>query len=150
MSVSTDIKNHIKANIQACPSVHQVYGHEEVNPKGFPAVMVTAADMDGEFSSNAQNSRAYSYKINIFVPISQDPPAAIAITNRLEYAEQVIATVIDEMINVFDTDFMLSGSDTTVLFVNATDVAWAYTDLESGATRSAELTLRVYTEKTIR
>jgi hypothetical protein len=129
--------------------VQQVYGHEEMNPSGFPAVMVTAGDMQGEFSSNVQNSRVYAFKIEIFVPISQDPPSGITI-DRLEYAEQVVATVIDEMINVFDTDFMLTGSDVTVLFVNAADVQWAYTDLESGATRSAQLTLSVYTEKTIR
>ena len=59
MSVSTDIKNHIKANIQACASVQQVYGHEELNPSGFPAVMVTAGDMDGEFSSNAELDKTH-------------------------------------------------------------------------------------------
>lgn len=149
MSVSTDIKNHIKSNIQACPSVQQVYGHEEINPTGFPAVMVTAADMQGEFSSNAQNSRVYSFRISIFFPVGQDYPVQTDM-NRYEYAEQVIATVIDEMINVFDTDFMLTGSDATVLFVNATDAEWGYTSLENGESRSAQLTLSVYTEKTIR
>lgn len=148
MSVSTDIKQHIIANIQACASVQQVYGHEELNPTGFPAVMVTAGDMQGEFSSNAENSRVYSFKVQIFFPLGQDFPVSVTM-NRYEYAEQVIATVIDEMINVFDTDFVLTGSDATVLYVNAADVAWGYTQMENGENRSAELTLAVYTEKTI-
>lgn len=148
MSVSTDIKNHIKTNIQSCPSVQKVYGHEEINPSGFPAVMVTAGDMQGEFASNSENSRTYTFQIKIFFPVGQDFPVATNM-NRMEYAEQVVATVIDEMINVFDTDFVLAGSDTTVLFVNATDVGWSYTQLEVGETRSAELTLAVYTEKTV-
>jgi hypothetical protein len=148
MSISTDIKNHIKANVQSCASVQQVYGHEEVNPSGFPAVMVTAADMDGEFSSNSQNSHVYSFKLLILFPIGQDYPVTTNM-NRMEYAEQVIATVIDEIVNISDTDFELAGSDRQVLFVNAADVSWGYLDYEAGKARSAELTLRVYTEKTV-
>jgi hypothetical protein len=148
MSVSTDIKNHIKANIQACPSVQTVYGHEEFAPSGFPAVMITASDIDGEFSSNAENSRVYGFRVLILWDINQNPPSGITM-DRGEYAEQVIATVIDEIINVSDTDFELSGSDHTVLYVNASDVLWGYTQYEGGEARSAELTLRVYTEKTV-
>lgn len=148
MSVSTDIKNHIKTNIQACASVQQVYGHEEMNPSGFPAVMVTAADMDGEFSSNAENSRLYAFRIFILFPIGQDFPAQTNM-NRMEYAEQVIATVIDEIVNISDTDFELHGSGPTILYVNAADVLWGYVSYEGGEARSAELTLRVYTEKTV-
>lgn len=148
MSVSTDIKNCVIANVQKCESVQQVYGHEELNPSGFPAVMVTAGDMQGEFSSNAENSRTYSFKVQIFFPVGQDPPKDISM-NRLEYAEQVVATVIDELINISDTDFELAGSDATVLYVNAADVQWAYTSMENGENRSAELTLKVYTEKTV-
>lgn len=148
MSVSTDIKNHIKANIQACPSVQQVYGHEEINPTGWPAVMVTAGNMDGEFSSNAENSRTYAFRIYILFPTGQDYPTSTNM-NRLEYAEQVIATVIDEIVNISDTDFELDGSGPTILYVNAADVVWGYTTYEGGEARSAELTLRVYTEKTV-
>lgn len=147
MSVSTDIKNHVKLNVQACPSVQVVYGHEEINPSGFPAVMITAGDMDGEFSSSAENSRVYAFRVMILFPIGQD--LAPAGTNRMEYAEQVIAEVIDEIINISDTDFVLSGSNPTVLYVNAADVVWAYTKYEGGEARSAEITLRVYTEKTV-
>ena len=146
MSVSTDIKNHIKTNIQNCPSVDQVYGHEEMNPSGYPAVMVTAGDMQGEFSSNAQNSRIYSFSIRILFSIGQDYPAPDN-QNRMEYAEQVVATVIDEIINISDTDFELSGSNHTVLYVNACDVTWDYVSYRSGEARSALLTLLVYTGK---
>ena len=148
MSVSTDIKNHIKTNIQNCASVQQVYGHEELNPTGWPVVMVTAGDMDGEFSSNAENSRIYAFRCLILFPAGQDYPIPPQ-TNRLEYAEQVIAEVIDEIVNISDTDFELAGSGPTILYVNAADVVWGYTNYEGGEARSAELTLRVYTEKTV-
>jgi hypothetical protein len=149
MSVSTDIKNHIIANIQACASVQQVYGHEEMNPRGWPAVMVTAGNMDGEFSSNTENSRIYAFRLLILFPVGQDYKGVPTGTNRMEYAEQIIATVIDEIVNKMDIDFELDGSDPTVLYVNAADVQWQYTSGEFGEARSAELTLRVYTEKTV-
>ena len=149
MSVSTDIKTHLMSNVQRCASVQQVYGHEEINPSGWPAVMVTAGDMDGEFASSSENSRTYSFKILIMFPITQDLPNLPTGSNRMEYAEQVVATVIDELINVLDIDFELDGSDPTVLFVNASDVVWSYTSGEFGEARSATLNIRVYTEKTV-
>jgi hypothetical protein len=60
-SVSTRIKDQLKVKVAALGSVQQVYGFEEPNPSGFPAVFITASDMDGNFVSNAQNSRLYQY-----------------------------------------------------------------------------------------
>lgn len=149
MSVSTNIKDKIKLNIQSCASVQQVYGHEELNPTGWPAVMVTAQNMDGEFASNSENSRKYAYRLLILFPIGQDMPGQPTGTNRMEYAETVIATVIDEIINVQDTDYELANSDATVLYINASDAQWGYYSYEGGEARGAEITLTVYTEKTV-
>lgn len=146
MSVSTTVKNQLISKVQSCPSVQKVYGHEEMNPSGWPTVCVTAGDMEGEFSSNAENSRVYAYRLEILFPIGQDYPAPDNL-NRMEYAEQVVATVIDEIINAIDTDFELDG--TPVLYTNAADVTWGYVTYEGGQARSATLSIRVYTEKVI-
>lgn len=146
MSVSITIKNQIKSKIEGCPSVEQVYGYEEVNPQGFPCVMLTPQDMQGEFSSNSENSRIYSYKLLVLFALGQDMETPKTL-NRLEYAENVIATVLDEIITAVDTDFELDGSP--VLFVNAADIIWGYISGEFGEARSAEITLNVYTEKTV-
>lgn len=146
MSVSTTVKNQVISKVQSCPSVQKVYGHEEINPSGWPAVCVTAGDMEGEFSSNAENSRVYAYRLEILFPIGQDYSGPSE-TNRMEYAEQVVASVIDEIINAIDTDFELDG--TPVLYTNAADVAWGYVTYEGGQARSATLSIRVYTEKVV-
>lgn len=146
MSVSVAIKNQIKTKVQSCASVQVVYGYEEINPTGWPAVMLTPADMQGEFSSNTQNSRVYGYKLQILFPIGKDMENPKTL-NRLEYAENVIATVIDEIITAVDNNFELDS--TPVLFVNASDVVWGYITAEFGEARSAEITLNVYTEITI-
>lgn len=146
MSVSVTIKNQLKASIQSCASVQQVYGYEEVNPTGWPCVMLTPADMQGEFSSTSENSRVYGFKALILFTLGQDMETPKTL-NRLEYAENVIATVIDEIINAIDDNIELQGLP--VLFVNAADVSWSYTSGEFGEARSAEITLKVYTEITV-
>lgn len=146
MSASVTIKNQIKDKVEGCASVQQVYGYEEVNPSGWPCVMITPADMAGEFSSNTENSRVYAYRLLILFTLGQDMENPKT-QNRLEYAENTLATVIDEIITAVDTDFELDGSP--VLYVNAADVSWGYISGEFGQARSAEITLNVYTEVTI-
>lgn len=147
-SVSTRIKDQLKAKVAALASVQQTYGYEENNPTGFPAVFITAADVDGEFSSNAENSRLYNFGLLVLFPVGQDYPLPAG-TNRYEYAEQVVATVIDEIINTIDTDFVLPNSDPTVLFVDAADAVWGTYNYEGGVAKAAQITLKVYTELTV-
>lgn len=146
MSVSITIKQQLISKIQSCPSVQTVYGYEEINPSGFPAVFITAGDLEGEFSSTAENSRIYGYNCLIIFPIGQDfiPPNQM---DRLQYAEETVATVVDEIINAIDTDFELDGSP--VLYTNAVDNTWSYVSYEGGEARGSTLTIRVYTEKVV-
>lgn len=146
MSISVTIKNQIKSKIQTCNSVQVVYGYEEINPSGYPAVMITPGNMNGEFSSNSENSRIYTYRVLILFLLGQDMETPKTL-NRLEYAENTVATVIDEIINAIDDNFELDGNP--VLFVNAADVQWGYYPMEAGEARGAEITLNVYTELTI-
>lgn len=146
MTAAGLIKQQIKHYIQTCPSVQQVYGYEEVNPTGWPCVMLTPADMTGEFSSTSENSRVYSYKALILFTLGQDMETPKTL-NRLEYAENVIMGVIDEIINAIDYNIVLES--TPVLFVNAADVSWGYISGEFGEARSAEIIINVYTEVTV-
>jgi hypothetical protein len=146
MIVSTAIKDQIIAKIQNLDSVEVVYPAVKLNPKGFPWVYVTANTEEGEFSSNAENSRVYTYNCSIGVPIGQDIVAEQE-RERMDYAERTIAEVIDQIINSIDTDFELEGNP--VLFVNAADVEWGYIDYEGGVARAANVILRVYSEITV-
>lgn len=150
MSVSATIRGKLKQLVQTCLSVQAVYGAVKLNHKdGWPVVFISPANMDGEFSSTSENSRVYAFLLRIWFPLGQDFPNPPQTGDREEYAEDVIATVIDEIINAVDTDFTLSDPDPTVLYVNASDVEWGYADYEGGEARAAQLSLRVYTEKTI-
>lgn len=147
-SVSTRIKTQLKKKVAALDAVQQVYGYEEVKPTGWPAVFITPADLDGNFSSNAENSRLYSYQLLILFPIGEDFVTDTE-ANRLEYAEAVVASVIDEIVNTMDTDFELPNSDPTVLFMEAADCAWGTYAYEGGVAKAAQINLKVYTELTV-
>lgn len=146
MSVSIQIKDQIISKLEAIDNIQKVYPDEKTSPDGWPAVFVTTADMEGEFSSNVENSRVYAYNLTILFPVGQNfvPESE---KERLDYAETVVAGVIDEIINSVDTDYELDG--TPVLFVNAADCLWGKYDYEGGVAKAAQITLRVYTEKNI-
>lgn len=149
-SAMSMIKQQIISKIDNLESVQKVYPAEVPNPDGWPAVFVTAADLEGEFSSNAENSRIYAYNVVILLPEGQDYPTNTEY-ERLDYTEKVVGEVVDEIINAVDTDFELDSlpNDTTVLFVNAADCQWGKYPFEGGIAKAAQVTLRVYTEVTV-
>lgn len=144
--VSIQIKQMLIDRIEVLDSVQIVYPSSVIGDKGWPAVSVTPEAEEGEFSSNAENSRIYSYNCTILFPMGQDfvPEEE---RERLDYAERVIAQVIEDVINAVDMDFELDRG--VVLFVNAADVQWEYYDYEGGIARGANVILRVYTELTV-
>jgi hypothetical protein len=147
--VSQLIKAQIKTKVQSCASVQEVHTATDINPKGWPAVFIELKRITGEFSSNAEDSRVYQYSLQVQFPLGQDmAPENLTTPDRMEYAQNVIETVIDEIINAIDTDFELDGSP--VLFVEASDVDWGYIDIEGGVARAAEIIISVYTEKTVK
>lgn len=145
-AVANQIKDQIIDKIDALSSVQKVYPSEKINPTGWPAVFITTSELEGEFSSTAENSRVYGYRCNIAFPTGQDfiPEAQ---RERLDYAERVINGVLDEIINAVDTDYELDGSP--VLYVNAADYIKGTITYEGGVAEAAQVTLRVYTEKNI-
>lgn len=149
-SAMSEIKKQIISKIDSLSTVQKVYPAEVPNPSGWPAVFVTVADLEGEFSSNAENSRIYAYNVLILFSEGQDYVAESEY-ERLDYSEKVVGQVVDEIINAVDTDFELDSlpNDTTVLFVNAADCIWGRYQYEGGVAKAAQVTLRVYTEVTV-
>lgn len=146
MSVSVLIKNAVKAKIQALSSVQFVATSEQINPEGWPAVFIRTVGVNGEFISNAENRRIYSFRITVLFPDGQKfvPDNE---KNRQDYAEDVVATVVDEIINTIDTNFVLDG--TPVLFVDAADSNYGEAAIENGIAKAAQVTISVSTDFTV-
>lgn len=147
MSASIAIKDQIIAKIQSLSMIQKVYPTVQLNPSGWPAAFVTTNTEEGEFSSTAENSRVYTYNCSVLFPLGQDF-VQNSEGERLDYAEDLIANCVEQIINTIDMDFELDSlpSGLTVLFTNAADVEWGYADYEGGVARVANVILRVYTE----
>lgn len=145
MSVANLIKDQVVQKIGALASVEVVYPSEKINPAGWPAVFIKSTNMEGDFSSNAENSRVYAYRCTIAFPVGQNfvPDSE---RERLDYSERVCNSVMDDIINTVDTDYEL---DSPVLFVNAADAEWGFIDYEGGEAEAVSVTLRIYTEKVV-
>lgn len=146
LPVSIQIKDTIIAYIQDLESVQKVYPSAVINNDGWPAVSVTAQSEEGEFSSNTENSRIYTYNCIILFPVGQDyvPESE---RDRMDYAERIVAQVAEDISNRIDFNFELDGG--VVLYVNAADFEWEYFQAEFGVARAVTVTLKVYTELNI-
>ena len=100
-SVSGRIKYQIIKKIEAGSSAAKVYGFDKLPVSQFPAVFVKVSGVDGDFWTNAENMRVYSYRVLILFQIGQTPTD---VTNdRMQNAEDAVAQVVDEILNVIDS-----------------------------------------------
>lgn len=141
MSVINEVRTSLKTKIQALSTVQQVYGYPELKPTGWPAVWVLPASMNGEFSSTTENRRVYGFDVWALFPIGQDFDKDSGLSKE-EYAESVVANVMEQIIDGIDTDFELS-SDANVLFINAADVEWGTVDYAGGEAKAVRVILMV-------
>jgi hypothetical protein len=150
MSISTDIKNLIITSVNGLASTQTVYGYRELNPSGWPAVWVTTSDMDGTFATTAENRRIYAYSVTCLWPLGEDFEKDG--TPREEYAEEVLATVVDEIINVIDDRGFLNtintygSGDTVGLFIEASDAQWGEIDFQKGKAKAVQMLIRIHTD----
>lgn len=146
MSVVADLKTVLKNRIAALSSVEIVYGYEEAHPSGWPAVIITPADLEGEFISTTENRRLVGVNVTILFPTGQNIPKDTS-EKPVEYAERVVSQVMDDIIDDVDKNSFVStfadvsDTDSTFLYMDAADAQWGYFDYEGGQARALQITL---------
>lgn len=143
-SLNKRIKDQLMDKIGAQASVAKVYGFDRLPIDQFPAVFIKYASMDGEFATTAENRRTYAYSAKILVPIGKDLNNVA--DNRLQWAEEAVGQVVEEIINALDTDFELGQFNANVLYTKALDVLYSEYSYEGGYAKGAELTIQVVTD----
>jgi len=115
MSITTELRKQLINRINALSSVQSVYGYEELNPSGWPAVWVVPSDIDGIFATTAENQRTFSYSVSCLFPIGEDFIKDNSI-QRVEYADDTLATVVDQIIDDLDDNFLQQINKGIALF----------------------------------
>lgn len=146
-SLAREIKEQIRDKISALTDVEKCYTFMKLPLEGWPTVFVMYGNIEGEFSSNAENSRVYSYRIVVLYQVGQDFQNVD--DDRMQNAEEAIGQVVEKILNAIETDFELDRFNAEVLFVRALDVIYGETEYEGGYAKSAEFTAQVYTEHNI-
>lgn len=143
-SLSRRIKEQIRDKIDALSDVEKVYTFMKLPLEGWPTVFVVNGNVEGEFSSNAENSRVYGYRIIVLFQVGQNFQSID--DDRMQYAEEAIGQVVESILNAIETDYTLGDFNAEVLFVRALDVSYGETEYEGGYAKSAEFSVNVYTE----
>lgn len=143
-SLARRIKEQIRNKISALADVEKCYTFMKLPLEGWPTVFVLYGNIEGEFSSNRENSRVYGYRIVVLYQVGQDFQNVS--DDRMQNAEEAIGQVVEKIVNAIETDFTLGGFDAEVLFVRALDVVYGESEYEGGYAKSAEFTVNVYTE----
>lgn len=142
MSLPGNLKKEIVNKLQSLSSINKVYNFEDTNPSGFPCAFVTLGDHENQFSSTAENRRNWIFRVLILVMGG----ANYDTDEAKQQAEDEILTLIEQVIDEFDTDITLDG---LALWVDAAVASPAYYDYEGGKARGTEITLMVHTDKTV-
>lgn len=146
MSVSSSIKKTLKKRIEGLDNVQKVYGYKAVDIDGWPAVMVVAANMDGEFTSTTENRRRYAFLIAVLQDIGQQiPNLEYDEMDKNEQAEEIIGTVVDDIINDFDNNFQLSGN-ADALFMGAANAEWGFINHSGGIAKACTIGVTIVSD----
>ena len=102
-------------------------------PDGFPWVTLEIMGNDSEVGDQRTNLRTYKFRVRIYIDAEREQGGQAT-------AEDTLAIVLDEIVDLFDADPTLGGTvqDLTPLVAET-----GYATLKNGLTRTAEIELMV-------
>jgi hypothetical protein len=143
--MSTNI-NGIKSTIMQrisddISTVQDVANFEKTNFRGFPAVTLICSGNENDYWSTAENKRQFSFIIRVYQQIEHKVAVIGDLSDTAkEQAENILGTVVSEIIDSFDKYFDLGGS---VDYCRAIPSAWGYAQIGEGWARTAEIKIIV-------
>ena len=148
--MSTSINNLKRVIIERISdditTVQDVADYEKTLFRGYPAVTVACSDNENEYWSTAENQRAFSFVIRVYVNLERKPTLDLVSDNAKERAERVMGNVVSEMIDSFD-EYYRFGDNAD--YCKAAPSAWGYVNLSGGWARTAEIKLEVVKHYTV-
>lgn len=139
-----NLKDKIKAMLEASGLFQQVFVYEPTNFGGNPVAVILPSINESDYRTTAENSRVYAFSIKLLAKLGQP--------KDLETVEDTLTDLVDSVLDDFDKYYTLGtgspGSDLvlptgyTMVRVYATPSSWFYEERET-TYRVAEVQLRV-------
>ena len=135
MAEFASIRASILTKLQGMTSVSSgnVQDSAGGEPDGFPFVTLELMGNDSEVGDNKTNLRTYKYRVRIYIDAERNHAGQ-------DVAEDTLAIVLDEIVDLFDSDPTLGS---TVQDTIPLSVTTGYSTLKNGLTRTAEMELMV-------
>lgn len=130
------LKNKIVAMVKTSALIQEAFDYEVEEFSGDPACTITASENSGDYNTTDENVKIYSFYIRVYV--NRD-------TRAKKKADEVLTEVVDDLMNIFDKDYTMSGiiAPTGYTFINsfALPSRWGYAGRED-IYRVAEMQIR--------
>ena len=130
------LKDKIVSILEANDLLQEVWDYEVEKFEGDPACTVTPSGNEGDYNTNEENIRLYSFNLRLFV--NRD-------TRKKKKADEVLTELVDSIIDDFDKDYTFSGIENPVgyTFINSFVMPskWGYAGREDEY-RVSELLLK--------
>jgi hypothetical protein len=120
-----------KINSPAITKIQVAYRSDRSTFSGFPAAVVSPSENQSDYSSTADDRRAYVFKIRVYYPVQSE--------SEQDTADIALEEALDEMINAFRQRGSLG---TACDWVEPIPSVWQYEERGESIYRMAELTLR--------
>jgi len=111
--------------------IQVAYRSDRSTLEGFPAAVVSPSENEADYSSTADDRRAYVFKVRVYYPIKDE--------SEQETADLALEEALDEMIDAFSQRGSLGAACDWITPVPS---VWQYEERADGIHRMAELTLR--------
>jgi hypothetical protein len=134
------IRETIKTKLLTINSIQEVQDFPTLEFTGFPAVVVKTVGNDTNFQTNNDNKRTYIFRLYVFQEIE---------TPGNKKARRIVEGVVDDILDSFDTDQLLSGitlATNEVMIISMPALAEIYEDAKYTV---AEVELRIITQFSI-
>ncbi len=131
------LRDKIVEILEAVDEVQDVFPYEAEQFEGDPACTVTPSSNEGDYNTTDENIRIYSFNIRAYVTRTK--------TRTKKEADEVLANLVDSIIDDFDKDYTFSGISmaTGYTFINSFVLPsnWGYYGREAEY-RYAELLIK--------
>lgn len=133
----SEIQTAIINKLNDITELNGIYTYEVASPTEgrYPFATLTFLSSTAVFGDTVRNEREYSFILKIY-------QERVQASFGNEKAENVLITIVDNIINAFDLDTTMND---TVKFVRPLNVSLNYLDREIGDTRVAEIQLDCFT-----
>ena len=99
------LRPQIKTLLDTISTIHETANYPKAKFSGYPAATITPNENDGEYETNTENERNYSFMVRVFYETKN---------TGIQAAIEALEEVVDSIIDAFDKEDLKGSSNRTI------------------------------------